>query len=128
MPSRCSTPAAAVVTSVPLEDTGSPVITRSIGRWAVTDHGEDTISVIDLKEGTAGSVEMPASGLTTDRTLLSAGAGYTAYFDSAGAPLVRVVSLMHPRRPSVAASAATSRLGHAPATRCSCRSTSPAPS
>lgn len=80
----------AVVGSVPLTGTGSPALPRIGGRWAVADHAEEGVEVIDLKEGTSSIVAMPQPDMAADRALLSAGTGFVAYSDAAGAPLVLI--------------------------------------
>ena len=80
----------AVVSSVPFEGEGGPALARQTGRWVVSEGGDASVQVFDLKEGTSSSVPLAGDGLVADRGLLAAETGFVAYASGAGGPLALI--------------------------------------
>ncbi|MDO8390802.1 MAG: hypothetical protein Q7V57_09955 [Actinomycetota bacterium] len=79
-----------VVRTVELTTEDGPALSRTTGRYIVTQSDGDTVEVLDLAQGGSREVRLPASNLILDRGLQSAAGSHAVYFSPGGGPLALV--------------------------------------
>lgn len=80
----------AVERTVTLPEDFMPAMAPTMGRWLVGEPDGTSLTVIDLADGTARTLELPGADMVVDRGTLRTGGSVVVFFTPAGGPLARV--------------------------------------